>query len=122
MRVFLPPPTGRRVVLPHVLVMGFDEAGRVAYEHIYLGSSVASGAGWMIRHCFRSQVPNRPTSARQHTACKRDDRTVAIESEAAVASFCPADIPPALLISREADTAKCSAYRPSLDNQGATTT
>jgi carboxymethylenebutenolidase len=23
------------VVLPHVVVMGFDEAGRVAYEHIY---------------------------------------------------------------------------------------
>ena len=37
MRVFLPgvPPTGRKVVLPHVVVMGFDEAGRVAYEHIY---------------------------------------------------------------------------------------
>jgi carboxymethylenebutenolidase len=37
MRVFLPgvPATGRRVVLPHVVVMGFDEAGRVAYEHIY---------------------------------------------------------------------------------------
>jgi carboxymethylenebutenolidase len=37
MRVYLPgvPPTGRKVVLPHVVVMGFDEAGRVAYEHIY---------------------------------------------------------------------------------------
>ena len=23
------------MVLPHVVVMGFDEAGRVAYEHIY---------------------------------------------------------------------------------------
>jgi carboxymethylenebutenolidase len=36
MRVYLPgvPPTGRKVVLPHVVVMGFDEAGRVAYEHI----------------------------------------------------------------------------------------
>ena len=28
-------PTGRKVALPHVVVMGFDEAGRVAYEHIY---------------------------------------------------------------------------------------
>jgi len=28
-------PTGRKVVLPHVVVMGFDELGRVAYEHIY---------------------------------------------------------------------------------------
>jgi carboxymethylenebutenolidase len=28
-------PTGRKVVLPHVVVMGFDEVGRVAYEHIY---------------------------------------------------------------------------------------
>jgi|SoiMethySBSTD1v2_1073268.scaffolds.fasta_scaffold803544_3 hypothetical protein len=28
-------PTGRKVVLPHVVVMGFDEACRVAYEHIY---------------------------------------------------------------------------------------
>ncbi|MFY9840985.1 MAG: hypothetical protein WAK55_31845, partial [Xanthobacteraceae bacterium] len=37
MRVFLPgvAPTGRKVVLPHVVVMGFDDAGRVAYEHIY---------------------------------------------------------------------------------------
>ncbi len=37
MRVYLPgvAPTGRKVVLPHVVVMGFDEAGRVLYEHIY---------------------------------------------------------------------------------------
>jgi carboxymethylenebutenolidase len=37
MRVYLPGviPTGRKVVLPHVVVMGFDEAGRIAYEHIY---------------------------------------------------------------------------------------
>jgi carboxymethylenebutenolidase len=37
MAVFLPgiPPTGRKVVLPHVVVMGFDTEGRVAYEHIY---------------------------------------------------------------------------------------
>ena len=37
MRVYLPgvAPTGRRVVLPHVVVMGFDESARVAYEHIY---------------------------------------------------------------------------------------
>jgi carboxymethylenebutenolidase len=37
MRVFLPgvAPTGHKVVLPHVVVMGFDDAGRVAYEHIY---------------------------------------------------------------------------------------
>jgi hypothetical protein len=36
-RVFLPgvTPSGRKVVLPHVVVMGFDEMGRVAYEHIY---------------------------------------------------------------------------------------
>jgi carboxymethylenebutenolidase len=36
-RPYLPgvAPTGRMVVLPHVVVMGFDEAGRVAYEHIY---------------------------------------------------------------------------------------
>jgi|SRR5262245_1268924 hypothetical protein len=37
MRVYLPgvPATSRRVVLPHVVVMGFDETGRVAFEHIY---------------------------------------------------------------------------------------
>lgn len=37
MRAYLPgvAPTNRKVVLPHVVVMGFDEAGRVAYEHIY---------------------------------------------------------------------------------------
>lgn len=37
MRVFLPgvTPTGRKVVLPHVVAMGFDEFGRVAHEHIY---------------------------------------------------------------------------------------
>jgi carboxymethylenebutenolidase len=37
MRVYLPgvAPTGRKVVLPHVVVMGFDRSGHVAYEHIY---------------------------------------------------------------------------------------
>jgi carboxymethylenebutenolidase len=37
MKVYLPgvAPTGRKVVLPNVVVMGFDEDGRVAYEHIY---------------------------------------------------------------------------------------
>jgi carboxymethylenebutenolidase len=37
LRVYLPgvAPTGRKVVLPHVVVMGFDEVGRVSYEHIY---------------------------------------------------------------------------------------
>jgi carboxymethylenebutenolidase len=37
MRVYLPgvAPTGRKVVLPHVVVMGFDNAGLVAYQHIY---------------------------------------------------------------------------------------
>jgi carboxymethylenebutenolidase len=36
-RPYLPgvAPTGRKVVLPHVVIMGFDELGRVAYEHIY---------------------------------------------------------------------------------------
>src|SRR5207237_8066855 len=37
MRVFRPrvEATGRKVVVRHVVVMGFDEAGRLAYEHIY---------------------------------------------------------------------------------------
>jgi carboxymethylenebutenolidase len=37
MRVYLPgiKPTGRKVALAHVVVMGFDGQGRVAYEHIY---------------------------------------------------------------------------------------
>jgi carboxymethylenebutenolidase len=37
MKVYLPgvAPTGRKVVLPNVVVMGFDDDGRVAYEHIY---------------------------------------------------------------------------------------
>ena len=37
MKVYLPgvAPTGRKVVLPNVVVMGFDENGQVAYEHIY---------------------------------------------------------------------------------------
>jgi len=37
MKVYLPgvAPTGRKVVLPNVVVMGFDNEGRVAYEHIY---------------------------------------------------------------------------------------
>jgi hypothetical protein len=44
MRVFLPgvAPTGRKVVLPHVVVMGFDDAGRVAYEPHLLGSGIAA--------------------------------------------------------------------------------
>jgi carboxymethylenebutenolidase len=28
------PPTGRRVELPHVVVVGFDN-GKIAYEHVY---------------------------------------------------------------------------------------
>jgi carboxymethylenebutenolidase len=28
------PPTGRRVEVPHVVIMGFED-GKVAYEHIY---------------------------------------------------------------------------------------
>ena len=63
MRVFLPgvPPTGRKVVLPHVVVMGFDEA---------VASPTNTSTGikrrfWCrldcsIRHCFRSPAPNRP--------------------------------------------------------------
>ncbi len=37
MKTYLPgvAPTGRKVTLPNVVVMGFDDAGRVAYEHIY---------------------------------------------------------------------------------------
>ena len=37
MKVLLPgvAPTGRKVVLPNVVVMGFDDDGKVAYEHIY---------------------------------------------------------------------------------------
>ena len=63
MRVYLPgvPPTGRKVVLPHVVVMGFDEAGRAS-------TNTSTGIkrrfwcrlDYSIRHCFRSQVPNRP--------------------------------------------------------------
>jgi len=36
-RTYLPgiAPTGRKVVLPNVVVMGFADDGRVAYEHIY---------------------------------------------------------------------------------------
>jgi len=91
MRVFLPgvPPTGRKVVLPHVVVMGFDEAGRVAYEHIYWDqASLLVQVGLLdpaLLPVSGAEQAKRP--ARQHTACKRDDRTVAIESEAAVASF-----------------------------------
>jgi hypothetical protein len=37
LKCYLPgiPPTGRKVILPNVVVMGFDDDGRVAYEHIY---------------------------------------------------------------------------------------
>jgi carboxymethylenebutenolidase len=37
MRVYLPgvKPTGRKVVLPSVVVLGFDDAGRVGNEHVY---------------------------------------------------------------------------------------
>jgi carboxymethylenebutenolidase len=47
MRVYLPGvvPTGRKVVLPHVVVMGFDEGGRVG-AHL-LGSGIAASAGWI---------------------------------------------------------------------------
>src|SRR5262249_11214045 len=44
-----------------------------------LGSSVASGAGWITRSGIASGRRCRAgqTSARPRTACKRDDRTVA---------------------------------------------
>ena len=47
MRVYLPgvAPTGRKVVLPHVVVMGFDEGGRIAHD--LLGSGIAASAGWI---------------------------------------------------------------------------
>jgi carboxymethylenebutenolidase len=63
MRVFLPgvPPTGRKVVLPHVVVMGFDEP---------VASPTNTSTGIKLRfwcrldysilHRFRSQAPNRP--------------------------------------------------------------
>jgi carboxymethylenebutenolidase len=37
MEVFLPgvAPTGRKVTLPLVVVVGFDGTGKVAHEHIY---------------------------------------------------------------------------------------
>ena len=64
MRVFLPgvAPTGRKVVLPHVVVMGFDEAGRVAYEHsIGIRRRSWCRSGSSTRPCFRWQVPNKPS-------------------------------------------------------------
>jgi carboxymethylenebutenolidase len=58
MRVFLPgvTPTGRKVVLPHVVVMGFDQFGRVAYEHIYWDQAL----DYSIRHGFPCQARNKP--------------------------------------------------------------
>jgi carboxymethylenebutenolidase len=37
------PPTARHVVLSHVVVMGFDERGKVAYQHIYRDQASFAG-------------------------------------------------------------------------------
>src|SRR4029450_5421914 len=60
MRVYLPgvPSTGRKVVLPHVVVMGFDEAGRVAYEHIYWDQASLLVQVGLLDPAL--QAPNRP--------------------------------------------------------------
>ena len=64
MRVYLPAaaPTGRKAVLPQVVVMGFDEAGRIAYEHIFgIRRYSWCRSDYSTRHCFLWQVPNRPS-------------------------------------------------------------
>jgi hypothetical protein len=49
------------VVLPHV-VMGFDEAGRVAYEHIYWDQAILLvQVGLLDPALLPVEVPNRPS-------------------------------------------------------------
>jgi hypothetical protein len=53
------------VVLPHVVVMGFDEAGRVAYEHIYWDqATLLVQVKLLDADCFLSQLPKRPSDRR----------------------------------------------------------
>ena len=64
MRVYLPGvvPTGRKVVLPHVVVMGFGEGGRVAHEHIYWDqASLLCRLDYLIRHYCPFQAPTKPS-------------------------------------------------------------
>jgi carboxymethylenebutenolidase len=66
-RVYLPgvAPTGRKAVLPHVVVMGFDEAGRVAYEHIYWDQAILLvQVGLLDPALLPVEVPNRPSDRR----------------------------------------------------------
>jgi carboxymethylenebutenolidase len=45
-------PTGRKVTLPHVVVVGFDH-GKIAYEHIYWDQASRSfrSVCWIRRSC-----------------------------------------------------------------------
>jgi carboxymethylenebutenolidase len=49
------------VVLPHVVVMGFDEAGRVAYEHLYWDQATLLVQVGLLD---ASQLPKRPSDRR----------------------------------------------------------
>ena len=62
LKCYLPgiPPTGRRVVLPNVVVMGFDDDGRVAYEHIYWDqASLLVQIGLLDLRPFQCPAPSR---------------------------------------------------------------
>ena len=59
--------TGRKVVLAHVVVMGFDDSGRVAYEHIYWDqASLLVQIGMLDPALLPVAGPNRPDGCLIH--------------------------------------------------------
>jgi len=85
MCVFLPgvAPTSRKVVLAHVVVMGFDKAGRVAYEHIYWDqASLLVQVGLLdpeAASCVRRGAS--PPAAGSKPACELNDRSSAAKAQ-----------------------------------------
>jgi carboxymethylenebutenolidase len=64
MEVFLPgvAPTGRKVTLPLVVVVGFDAAAKVAHEHIYWDqASMLVQIGLLDQATLPARAPSRPS-------------------------------------------------------------
>ena len=107
MKAYLPgvASTGRKVVLPHVVVMGFDEMGRVAYEHIYWDqASLLVQKGLLnpdslpmsgVEEASRVMDPREPANqmiARMQPKNRRNYRSLAIQDQGASTVVHPIEI------------------------------
>jgi hypothetical protein len=69
-------------MLPHVVVMGFDEAGRVAYEHIYWDqATLLVQVGLLDPALLPVECRTGQATAGPDAPCRRNDPPVALESK-----------------------------------------